>query len=74
MHIDRTLIQNQLGFILKLLLISALLSLLIKYAAPSLPIPKTDTNALIMILLPTVILAIALLWRFLAQNKINSNH
>ncbi|MHC5613180.1 MAG: hypothetical protein ACYTXA_19810 [Nostoc sp.] len=61
--------ENQLGLVLKLLLLSALLSLLIKYAAPSLSIPATTTNALIIILLPIVIIAIALLWRFQAQNQ-----
>ncbi|MEH2192231.1 MAG: hypothetical protein V7K98_06145 [Nostoc sp.] len=58
---------NQLGLVLKLLLLSALLSLLIKYAGPSVPIPATATNALIIILSPIVIIAIALLWRFQAQ-------
>ncbi|MHC5937856.1 hypothetical protein [Nostoc sp.] len=61
--------ENQLGLVLKLLLLSALLSLLIKYAAPSLSIPATASNALIIILLPIVIIAIALLWRFQAQNQ-----
>jgi len=61
--------ENQMGFILKLLLLSALLSLLIKYAAPSLTIPATASNALIIVLLPPVILAIALLWRFQAQKQ-----
>ncbi|MEH2385005.1 MAG: hypothetical protein V7K14_04255 [Nostoc sp.] len=61
--------ENQLGLVLKLLLLSTLLSLLIKYAAPSLSIPATTTNALIIILLPIVIIAIALLWRFQAQKQ-----
>ncbi|MEH1971509.1 MULTISPECIES: hypothetical protein [unclassified Nostoc] len=61
--------ENQLGFVLKLLLLSALLSLLIKYVGPSLSIPATATNALIIILLPIVIIAIALLWRFQAQKQ-----
>lgn len=61
--------ENQLGLVLKLLLLSALLSLLIKYAGPSLSIPVTTTNALIIILLPIVIIAIALLWRFQAQKQ-----
>ncbi|MEA5618719.1 hypothetical protein VB711_12850 [Cronbergia sp. UHCC 0137] len=61
--------ENQLGFLLKLLLISALLSSLIKYAGPSLLISATTTNALIMVLLPTVILAIALLSRFSGQKQ-----
>ncbi|MEJ6480050.1 hypothetical protein N0Y54_01450 [Nostoc punctiforme UO1] len=60
---------NQLGFVLKLLLLSALLSLLIKYVGPSLSIPTTGTNALIIVLLPIVIIAIALLWRFQAQKQ-----
>ncbi|MCC5603871.1 hypothetical protein [Nostoc favosum] len=61
--------QNQLGLVLKLLLLSALLSVLIKYAGPSLSIPATATNALIIVLLPIVIMAIALLWRFQAQKQ-----
>jgi hypothetical protein len=66
---SRTFRENQMGLILKLLLLSALLSLLIKYAAPSLAIPTTASNALIIVLLPPVILAIALLWRFQVQKQ-----
>ncbi|AFZ25713.1 hypothetical protein Cylst_3577 [Cylindrospermum stagnale PCC 7417] len=58
-----------MGFVLKLILLSGLLSLLIKYAAPSLLIPATATNALIIVLLPTVIMAIALLWRIPRQKQ-----
>jgi hypothetical protein len=65
----RTLMENQMGFIVKLLVLSALLSALIKYAAPSLPIPSTDAIALIFVLLPTVIIAIALAWRFQTQKQ-----
>ncbi|MBN3877141.1 MULTISPECIES: hypothetical protein [unclassified Nostoc] len=61
--------ENQLGLILKLLLLSALLSVLIKYAGPSLSIPATATNALIIVFLPIAIVAIALLWRFQAQKQ-----
>ncbi|MGF2035153.1 MAG: hypothetical protein RMZ43_007550 [Nostoc sp. CmiVER01] len=61
--------QNQLVFVLKLLLLSALLSVLIKYAGPSLSIPVTATNALIIVLLPIAIMAITLLWRFQAQKQ-----
>ncbi|MEH2057323.1 MAG: hypothetical protein V7K97_14420 [Nostoc sp.] len=61
--------ENQVGLVLKLLLLSTLLSLLIKYAAPSLSIPATATNALIIVLLPIVIIAIALLWRFQTQKQ-----
>jgi hypothetical protein len=65
----RTFMGNQLRFVLKLLLLSAFLSLLIKYVGPSLSIPTTGTNALIIVLLPIVIIAIALLWRFQAQKQ-----
>ncbi|MFN7529275.1 MAG: hypothetical protein ACK5QA_17890 [Dolichospermum sp.] len=52
-----------IGFLLKLLLSSALLSVLIKYAAPFLLIPATVTSALIMVLSPTMVMATVLLWR-----------
>ncbi|MBW4616560.1 MAG: hypothetical protein KME21_25470 [Desmonostoc vinosum HA7617-LM4] len=61
--------ENQLIFILKLLVLSALLSLLIKYILPSLAIAGTATNALIIVLLPSVMMAIALLWRFQVQKQ-----
>ncbi|MBD2492793.1 hypothetical protein BCD64_01545 [Nostoc sp. MBR 210] len=60
---------NQLIFIAKLLVLSALLSAAIKYILPSVPLPATTTNALILVLSPTVIIAIALFWRF--QTKTN---
>jgi membrane protein implicated in regulation of membrane protease activity len=63
------MMENQLGLLLKVFLLSTVLSLLIKYAAPSLAIPGTDINALIIVLLPSVILAIALLWRFQVQKE-----
>jgi len=65
----RTAMENQLTFIIKLLVLSALLSGLIKYILPSVPIPATATNALILVLLPTMIMAIALLWRFQNQQQ-----
>jgi len=55
----------QFNFIVKVLILSLSISLLIKYASPSLPpIPATSWNALIAVLTPAFILAIALLWRF----------
>ncbi|TBR58724.1 hypothetical protein BLD44_019010 [Mastigocladus laminosus UU774] len=61
--------KNQLGFLLKVFLLSAVISLLIKYAGPFVFIPATSINALIIVLLPTVIMAIALLWRFQTQKQ-----
>lgn len=61
--------ENQLSFVVKLLMMSALLSVLIKYVAPIWPIPETATNALILVLSPTIIVAIALFWRFQIQKQ-----
>ncbi|NWF61115.1 MAG: hypothetical protein HXY43_18110 [Fischerella sp.] len=61
--------ESQIGFVLKVFLLSAVISVLIKYAGIFLPIPATATNALILVLLPTVLMAIALLWRFQAQKQ-----
>jgi hypothetical protein len=61
--------ENQLGFFVKLLLFSALLSVLIKYAGPFLLIPATVANVLIMILSPTIIMATVLLWRVPRQKQ-----
>ncbi|MBD2663303.1 hypothetical protein B6N60_03175 [Richelia sinica FACHB-800] len=61
--------KNQLVFLLKLLLLSALLSALIKYLGPSLFIPATDLNALIIVLLPTVIVATILISRMTTQQQ-----
>ncbi len=58
-----------IGFLLKLLLFSALLSVLIKYAAPFLWLPATVINVLIMVLSPTLIMATVLLLRVLRQKQ-----
>jgi hypothetical protein len=55
--------NDKTQLILKLLLLSAALSIAIKYLAPSLNIPATSTNALIAIALPSIVMAILLLWR-----------
>ncbi|MBD2606629.1 hypothetical protein H6G81_19355 [Scytonema hofmannii FACHB-248] len=55
--------ENQTGFIVKVFVFSALLSLLIRYVCPSLGIGGTTSNVLIMVLSPSLIIAIALLWR-----------
>ena len=57
--------ENKTGFIfiLKVLVISAALSALIKYGGPALPVGATPVNALIFVFGPTLIVALALLWR-----------
>ncbi|WP_026082722.1 hypothetical protein [Mastigocladopsis repens] len=61
--------QNQFGFILKVFFLSAGISVLIKYVLPSLSIPATATNALIIVFLPTIIMTSVLLWRFQRQQN-----
>lgn len=56
--------SSQASFIVKLFAISAILSVAIKFAPVS--IPPTVTNALIAVLLPTIVMAIAFLLRYVA--------
>jgi len=64
--------QNQLGFIVKLIFFSAVLSFLIKYEGTSLAIPQTTTNVIVIILLPTLIMTGLLLWRISKTSKTGS--
>ncbi len=57
--------MKQAGFILEVLVISAGLSILIKYGGSTLSIPPTPTNVLIVVLVPSLVMAIALGARFL---------
>ena len=60
---QKALLSDRSSVILKVLLFSASLSLVIKYVAPSFHISTTNLKALITVLLPSGILAIALGWR-----------
>jgi len=65
--------NTSLGFLLKILGGSIVLSVLIKTAAPSLGIAATNLNATIAIFAPSLILGIFLLqrgWR--AENELKS--
>lgn len=57
-------LMEQTGFIFKVLVISAGVSILIKYGGPTLSIPPTLTNVLLFVLGPTVVMAIALGTRY----------
>jgi hypothetical protein len=63
--------ENQQVFILKLIFISTLLSLLIKYSGESLIITPTVPIVIVIILLPTVIMATLLWLRIPGQNSQN---
>ncbi|WP_413164401.1 hypothetical protein ACL6C3_00730 [Capilliphycus salinus ALCB114379] len=55
--------DNKVGFLLKVLLLSAIVSVLIKYVGPSLSIPLSVTNTLIAVFFPSIAIAIILTWR-----------
>ncbi len=63
--------STQANFILKVLIFSGVISTLIKYGGSSLPVEATSVNALIAIVTPTFILAIALLWRAWNYRQLN---
>lgn len=54
--------KSQFIFIIKLLIVSALLSVIIKFAP--IAIPATATNALIAVLLPTTVMTVTFLFRY----------
>lgn len=55
--------NNKIIFIIKVLILSAGLSALIKYGGPYLSIPSTAINALIAVLIPPIVIGILLGWR-----------
>ncbi|OZH52238.1 hypothetical protein AFK68_25700 [Hydrocoleum sp. CS-953] len=59
--------NNKIIFIIKVLILSAGVSLLIKYGGPYLSVPSTDINALIAVLMPPIFIGILLGWRLLQQ-------
>lgn len=56
-------LDTSVGLVLKVLVLSTLLSVAIKYMGPILPIPATNTAALIITLIPTLIMGVVLAWR-----------
>lgn len=56
--------MKQAGFILKVLVISAGLSILIKYSGPIINISPTSINVLSIVFVPTLVMAIALGTRY----------
>ena len=65
---------KQFGFIFELLIISTVLSYLIKYGGQYLSIFVTPQNALLVVLMPTLVMAIALLFRYVLASKQHQNN
>ncbi len=54
-------------FVVKLFAISAILSVAIKFAP--IYIPPTATNALVAVLLPTIVMTVTFLWRYATSRQ-----
>ena len=65
---------KQFGFIFELLIISTALSYLIKYGGQYLSIFVIPQNALLIVLMPSVVMAIALLLRYTIASKQPQNN
>jgi hypothetical protein len=63
--------DTQTALIVKVFVISAVASAAIKYGGPSLGVATTSGNALIAVLAPTLMLAIALFWRMRKYGQSN---
>ena len=65
---------KQFGFIFELLIISTALSYLIKYGGQYLSIFVIPQNALLIVLMPSIVMAIALLLRYTIASKQPQNN
>ena len=65
---------KQFGFIFELLIISTALSYLIKYGGQYLSIFVIPQNALLIVLMPSIVMAIALLLRYTLASKQPQNN
>ncbi len=60
---------KQVGFILELLIISTVLSYLIKYGGQNISISAKSSNALLIVIVPAGFMAIALVSRYALASK-----
>lgn len=64
--------KSQALFIVKLLIVSAALSVAIKFVPISISIAPTATNALIAVLLPTIVMTVTFLFRYANIKSVKS--
>lgn len=63
--------ESNLGFVLKVMVLSALIAIAIKFWGPMLVVSATPENVLFVVLLPTFTLAMALGWRAWQQRSLS---
>jgi len=61
--------NSQAGFILKVLLVSTVLSIFIKYGGESLPIGPTTGTAIAIVFFPSIAIGFLLGWQYLKGNS-----
>ncbi len=61
--------NTQAGFILKVVILSAILSFFIKYGGKFIPLTSNTLDALFLVLSPTLILSLILGWRWQQQKQ-----
>lgn len=62
-------LRENLGFVVKVMVASTLISVAIRVWGPVLPIAPTSLNALILVLLPTTVLLILFGWLSLTRSR-----
>ncbi len=67
-------LRENLGFVLKVMVASTLVSIAIRAWGPAVPIAPTSLNALILVLLPTTVLLILFGWLSLTRSRPNRSH
>lgn len=67
---------KQVGFIFELLIISTVLSYLIKYGGKNISMSAASSNALIIVIVPALVMAIALVCRYalISKQRPNKSH
>ncbi|MDX2211909.1 MAG: hypothetical protein SFY66_01350 [Oculatellaceae cyanobacterium bins.114] len=69
MTIDLKRMQGEFGFVLKVLLISLIGAIAIKYIAPYLAISASTGGVLVSVFLPSTVIGIVLGWRSLQEKS-----
>ncbi len=66
--------KNQIGFIAKILVASWVISVIIKYSDKVFTLAPTNTNALVIVLTPCLLMLCFLSWRYFLDRSKNSDY
>ena len=59
--------DTQTGFIIKILLLSTILSVLVKYGGRYVPIQPTNAIAIVIVILPSLLIGLILGWKYINE-------